>query len=245
MEPKKPNAIRPSFRLRFCITANRTAIFGRIIRCFIVNTITFTIHFVLILMFTYTFFNHFCTQPFLAPRTICFALFTMNGAIVIIGSESVEQILEAFLTQLPELGPLFVAIRTKVYRLFHHNTPNNTSINHHSISDGIMALRIPMNRFMVPSLLFDPTLHYNKLFVKNKKTVDTKKHLCHSATMKLNVSKIKDRLWEMRKTTGWLVQEAGISRQMLSYYFRTGSVAGVIDIAKALDLDPKDLIVFE
>ena len=61
--------------------------------------------------------------------------------------------------------------------------------------------------------------------------------------MELNINKINRELKRLDKTAYWLAREAGVSKQLVSYWFRTKSLSGAERIAKALDLDPKDLLI--
>lgn len=60
--------------------------------------------------------------------------------------------------------------------------------------------------------------------------------------MKLNIEKITKELKRLNKTSYWLAQEIGTSRQLVRYWINTGSLAGVERIAKALELNYRDLI---
>lgn len=60
--------------------------------------------------------------------------------------------------------------------------------------------------------------------------------------MKLNVLKIKKELKRLGKTDSWLAEKANTSKQLVGYWLRTRSLAGVERIAKALDFNPRDLI---
>lgn len=60
--------------------------------------------------------------------------------------------------------------------------------------------------------------------------------------MKLNVVKIKKELKRLGKTDSWLAEEINTSKQLVGYWLHTRSLAGTERIAKALNLDPRDLI---
>ena len=60
--------------------------------------------------------------------------------------------------------------------------------------------------------------------------------------MKLKIEKIAKELKRLNKTSYWLAQEIGTSRQLVSYWLNTGSLAGIERIAKALELNPRDLV---
>jgi len=62
--------------------------------------------------------------------------------------------------------------------------------------------------------------------------------------MKLNVDKIKKEL----KRIGWsyqrLAEESGIrTKQAVFYYFKSESIRGAEKFGKALQIDPKDLLL--
>ena len=61
--------------------------------------------------------------------------------------------------------------------------------------------------------------------------------------MKLKVNKIKRELRRLEWSYDRLAKEAGLkSRQIVFYYLKTGCISGVAKIAKALDVDARDLI---
>ena len=60
--------------------------------------------------------------------------------------------------------------------------------------------------------------------------------------MELNISKIKKELKRIGKNQTWLSAKISTSKQLVSYWLRTKSIAGAERIAKALDMEPKDLI---
>ncbi len=60
--------------------------------------------------------------------------------------------------------------------------------------------------------------------------------------MELNVEKIKVELKRIGKNQSWLAKEMGVARQYLSYIFKHKPITQAERIAKALNLDPKDLI---
>lgn len=61
--------------------------------------------------------------------------------------------------------------------------------------------------------------------------------------MKLNVIKIKKELKRLGKTDSWLAKESSTSKQLVGYWLRTKSLAGVEKIARALEIEPRDLII--
>jgi len=68
-------------------------------------------------------------------------------------------------------------------------------------------------------------------------------------TMKLNIEKIKDELKKLGHTQTWLAMKiihsdgkTGISRQLLSYMICSKKITHTERIAKALGLNPRDLI---
>ena len=61
-------------------------------------------------------------------------------------------------------------------------------------------------------------------------------------TMKLHVDKIDKELIRLGKPKSWLAKQCGISRALLNYRMQNRTLAGVEDIARVLDYDPKDLI---
>ena len=60
--------------------------------------------------------------------------------------------------------------------------------------------------------------------------------------MELNVDKITKELRRIDKTQYWLAEEINTSKQLVGYWLRTKSLAGAERIAKALNLNPRDLI---
>ena len=60
--------------------------------------------------------------------------------------------------------------------------------------------------------------------------------------MELNTYKIRRELKRLKKTQGWLANKMKISKQLLSYRLNSRRITHAEGIAKALDLDPKDLI---
>lgn len=61
--------------------------------------------------------------------------------------------------------------------------------------------------------------------------------------MKLNVKKIKREMARLGWTMETLAQKCGLkNRQAVWYYFNSESIRGADKFAKALDVDPKDLI---
>ena len=60
--------------------------------------------------------------------------------------------------------------------------------------------------------------------------------------IKLNVKKIRKELKRLHWTQVDLAKEAGVKKQAVWYWLRYKSVRGAGPIAKALSVDPKDLI---
>ena len=60
--------------------------------------------------------------------------------------------------------------------------------------------------------------------------------------MELNIDKITKELKRLDKTPYWLANKIGTSKQLVGYWMRTKSLSGAEKIAKALGLDPRDLI---
>ncbi len=61
--------------------------------------------------------------------------------------------------------------------------------------------------------------------------------------MKLNIQKIKKELERLSQNQTWLAKKMDISRQLLSYMIRSEKITHAEKIAKALNLDPRDLII--
>jgi len=61
--------------------------------------------------------------------------------------------------------------------------------------------------------------------------------------MKLNVVKIRRELRKLERPETWLANQSGVSRQRMSYWMKTQSLAGAEYIAKVFDIDPKDLLI--
>jgi len=61
--------------------------------------------------------------------------------------------------------------------------------------------------------------------------------------LKLNRKKVKDQLKLLKKNQEWLAKELGISKQLLSYHLRVGTIRGAEFIAPVFGLDPKDLLI--
>ena len=61
--------------------------------------------------------------------------------------------------------------------------------------------------------------------------------------MKLNIDKIQKELDRINKTQYWLAKEIGTSKQLVAYWFKTQGLSGAERIAKALGMDPRDLIL--
>ena len=60
--------------------------------------------------------------------------------------------------------------------------------------------------------------------------------------MELYVQKIKKELKRLKRNQSWLSKKMGISRQLLSYMITSKKITHAERIAKALDMEPKDLI---
>ena len=60
--------------------------------------------------------------------------------------------------------------------------------------------------------------------------------------MELNTQKVENELKRIGKSHSWLAKKMGIARQYVSYIFKTKPITQAERIAKALNLDPKDLI---
>ena len=60
--------------------------------------------------------------------------------------------------------------------------------------------------------------------------------------LELNVEKIKAELARMERNQSWLARKMNISRQLLSYKIRSKKITHAERIAKALNLNPRDLI---
>lgn len=61
--------------------------------------------------------------------------------------------------------------------------------------------------------------------------------------MKLNTEKINKELKRLNKSSYWLAREIGTSKQLVAYWLRSKSLSGVDRIAKALGINPRDLII--
>jgi len=61
--------------------------------------------------------------------------------------------------------------------------------------------------------------------------------------MELNVKKIKDELLRLGKNQTWLAKKMDISKQGLSYKLLSKKITHAEKIAKALNLNPRDLIL--
>lgn len=61
-------------------------------------------------------------------------------------------------------------------------------------------------------------------------------------TMELNTDKIKKELKRINQNESWLAKKCKVSRQLVSYWLKTGSMAGIARIAKALDINERDLL---
>jgi len=60
--------------------------------------------------------------------------------------------------------------------------------------------------------------------------------------MELHIQKIKKELKRLNRNQSWLSKKMGISRQLLSYMITSKKITHAERIAKALDMEPKDLI---
>ena len=60
--------------------------------------------------------------------------------------------------------------------------------------------------------------------------------------MELNTDKIKKELKRLGKNQTWLADQAGMSRQLLSYVLINKALTGATPIGRALDIEPRDLI---
>jgi len=60
--------------------------------------------------------------------------------------------------------------------------------------------------------------------------------------MKLNTNKIKQELKRLGKSQSWLATKMKVSRQLLFYMIKSKKITHAERIAKALNLDPRDLI---
>ena len=63
--------------------------------------------------------------------------------------------------------------------------------------------------------------------------------------MKLNVQKIREALQEQDRPVAWLAREIGISPQTLHNQLKKGIVIEAAQIAKALKISHKDIIIWE
>jgi hypothetical protein len=60
--------------------------------------------------------------------------------------------------------------------------------------------------------------------------------------MELNTQKIKNELKRVKQNQTWLANKMNVSRQLLSYMILSKKITHAERIAKALNLDPRDLI---
>jgi len=60
--------------------------------------------------------------------------------------------------------------------------------------------------------------------------------------MELNTYKIRKELKRLKKTQGWLADKMKISKQLLSYRLNSKRITHAEGIAKALGINPRDLI---
>lgn len=63
--------------------------------------------------------------------------------------------------------------------------------------------------------------------------------------IKLNVAKVELALQILHKNQSWLAEQIGCSRQLLSYWMKKKAVNGIIPIAKAIGLEPIELLILE
>ena len=61
--------------------------------------------------------------------------------------------------------------------------------------------------------------------------------------MELYVQKIKKELKRLKRNQSWLSRKMGISRQLLSYMITSKKITHAERIAKALGMNPRDLIL--
>jgi len=62
------------------------------------------------------------------------------------------------------------------------------------------------------------------------------------STMKMDTTKIKQELERLGKNQSWLANKMNVSRQLLFYMVKSKKITHAERIAKALNLDPRDLI---
>ncbi|MDO9463727.1 MAG: hypothetical protein Q7J67_00255 [bacterium] len=60
--------------------------------------------------------------------------------------------------------------------------------------------------------------------------------------MELNTLKIKQELERLGENQAWLANKMKVSRQLLFYMIKSKKITHAEKIAKALNLDPRDLI---
>ena len=61
--------------------------------------------------------------------------------------------------------------------------------------------------------------------------------------MELNTNKIKNELKRVKQNQTWLASKMNVSRQLLSYMILSKKITHAERIAKALNLNPRDLII--
>lgn len=61
--------------------------------------------------------------------------------------------------------------------------------------------------------------------------------------MELNIPKIQRELHRLGKNKSWLAKQAGVSRPLVYYWFKTRTIRAASRISRALQIDAKDLIV--
>jgi len=119
-----------------------------------------------------------------------------------------------------------------------------------NISQTKLAKILGVSRQRVFSIINEPTALYGEtinkiemaLLVLSSPEPHNLKVLKPRQTIKIDTDKIKNELKRRNKTQYWLSEEIGASKQLVSYWLRTKSIAGAERIAKALDMEPKDLI---
>lgn len=61
--------------------------------------------------------------------------------------------------------------------------------------------------------------------------------------MQLNVEKVKAELARMERNQSWLARKMDVSKQLLSYMILSKKITHADRIAKALNLNPRDLVL--